>query len=158
MSPKLSPQMTDFVDAFVEHNNALKAYTLAGYKPDRSNANKMVQRLSSSINERLQERMALMTGVALSALEQIIKDPATHARDKINAINSYLDRSGIARASTQQINLKQPDTMPPNRRVIRSGVDRIIVGNGMILPPKKDSSEAYDLSDEETVQSLEARH
>ena len=99
-----------------------------------------------------------MTGIALSALEQIIKDPATHARDKINAINSYLDRSGIARASTQQINLKQPDTMPPNRRVIRDGVDQIIVGNGMILPPKKDSSEAYDLSDEETVQNLEMRH
>ena len=158
MSTKLSNQMSIFVDAFVEHNNANKAYALAGYKPDRSNANKLVQRLSVVINERLQERMALMTGIALSALEQIIKDPTTHARDKINAINSYLDRSGISRASTQQINLKQPDSVHQNRRVIRDGVDRIIVGTGMILPPKKDSSEAYDLSDEETVQSLEVRH
>ena len=158
MSTKLSNQMAIFVDAFVEHNNANKAYALAGYKPDRSNANKLVQRLSSVINEKLQERMALMTGIALSVLEQIIKDPTTHARDKINAINSYLDRSGISRASTQQINLKQPDAMPENRKVIRDGKEQIIVGSGMLLPPLGDNDTTpFDTADAETYEYLKQR-
>ena len=159
MNNKLTHQQIAFIDAFVEHNNALKAYTLAGYKPDRSNANKLVQKLSSFINQKFQERMALMTGLALAKLENIITDTATHNRDAIAASNSILDRAGLARASTQRLDIKQSTTMPENRKVIRNGTDQIMVGAGMLMPPLgDDDTTPFDTNDDETYNWLKAKH
>ena len=85
----LTERQNQFIDHFVELGNASEAYKLAGYAGDRSNASKLVVKLSAEINKRHQERMALNTGIALSTLERIITAPETHNRDAINAINSY---------------------------------------------------------------------
>ena len=46
MTEKLTPQQSAFVDFFIESGSATDAYSKAGYKPDRSNASKLVTRLS----------------------------------------------------------------------------------------------------------------
>jgi hypothetical protein len=155
---KLTHAQIEFIEQFVEHNNANKAYALAGYKPDKSNAHKMVQKLSSEINSRLQARMTLTTGVCLNMLESIITDPEAHNRDKLNAISSWLDRSGIARASTQKLDVTQNETVPENRKVIRENQEMIMVGNGMLLPPLgENDATAFDTNDAETFEYLKQR-
>lgn len=151
MNEKLTPQQSAFVDFFIESGSATEAYSKAGYKPDRSNASKLVTRLSNEINGRLQSRMAMTTGVALSVLEGIITDPEAHNRDKLTAISSWLDRAGLARASTQNIALKQTDTTRSPRKVIRKGQEHIMIGDGVLFPPKDGGDDTpFDYSDEET--------
>ena len=155
---KLTHAQIEFVEAFVEHNNANKAYALAGYKPDKSNAHKMVQRLSSHINERLQSKMSLKTGIALSILEDLMTNTDNAPRDRLNAVNSWLDRSSVARASTQKVDVTQTETVPENRKVIRNGKEQIMVGNGMYLPPiSGGDGTPFDTSDAETYEYLKQR-
>ena len=152
---RLTHQQINFIDAFVETGSAAKAYKLAGYAGDRSNASRLVQKLSSEINSRLQARMTLTTGVCLNMLESIITDPEAHNRDKLNAISSWLDRSGIARASTQKVDVTQNETVPENRKVIRENQEMIMVGNGMLLPPIEGiDNTPFDTADSETFEYL----
>lgn len=156
MTEKLTPQQSAFVDFFIESGSATDAYSKAGYKPDRSNASKLVTRLSAEINGRLQSRMALTTGVCLKVLESIITDPEAHNRDKLTAISSWLDRSGIGRTATQNIALKHTDVSREPRRVIRNGTEYVAVGDGVMFPPKNDGDDvAFDYSDEETARYLQ---
>ena len=155
---KLTHAQICFIDAFVETGSASKAYKLAGYAGDRSNASRLVQKLSSEINAKLQSRMALTTGVALNVLESIMTDETNAPRDRLNAVYSFLDRSGIARASTQQINLKQTDNIPENRKVIRNGKEQILVGAGMILPPIEGGDPTpFEINDAETFEYLKQK-
>jgi len=155
---KLTHAQICFIDAFVETGSATKAYKLAGYAGDRSNASRLVQKLSSEINAKLQSRMAMSTSVALKVLEDIMTDETNAPRDRLNAVSSFLDRSGIARASTQQINLKQTDNIPENRKVIRNGKEQILVGSGMILPPIEGiDNTQWDTADAETFEYLKQR-
>ena len=141
-----------FIDNFVELNDAAAAYEKAGYAADASNANKRVQRLSTEINAQLKTKMALSTGLALSTLEAVMRDEATAPRDKINAANSWLDRTGVARASTFNVEAKAPLERKPERRII-NGKDVILKGadHGLMLPKKNaaDSNEPdiYDGSE-----------
>ena len=48
---KLTSQQDAFVDAFIELGDAMKAYESVGYSPDRSNAHKLVQKLSTEIKQ-----------------------------------------------------------------------------------------------------------
>jgi phage terminase small subunit len=155
---KLTHAQISFIDAFVETGSATKAYKLAGYAGDRSNASRLVQKLSSEINAKLQSRMAMSTSVALKVLEDIMTDETNAPRDRLNAVSSFLDRSGIARASTQQINLKQTDNITENRKVIRDGKEQILVGSGMILPPIEGiDNTQWDTADAETFEYLKQK-
>ena len=155
---KLTHAQIAFIDAFVETGSATKAYKLVGYAGDRSNAHKLVQRLSTEINQRLQSRMAMSTSVALKVLEEIMTNEDNAPRDRLNAVSSWLDRAGVARASTQQIDLKTTDTVPLNRKVIRDGKEQIMVGNGMYLPPISGEDETpFDTNDSETFEYLKQR-
>ena len=100
---KITPSQLAFIEAFVELGDATKAYKVAGYAGDRSNAHRLVQRLSSEINQRLQSRMAMSTSVALQVLEDIMTNEDNAPRDRLNAVSSWLDRAGVARASTVQV-------------------------------------------------------
>ena len=118
----LSSAHSIFVDHYCEFGDATAAYQAAGYKADKSNAKRLLNRLAPYINDSHQKRMASFAGVALAALERIISDEDTHARDKINAVNSYLDRCGIARAST--VNMKSAisaEPKKPTKRVTGDG-------------------------------------
>ena len=155
---KLTHAQVAFIDAFVELGDANKAYQIAGYSPDRSNAHKLVQRLSTEINSCLQSRMAMSTSVALKVLEDIMTNEDNAPRDRLNAVSSWLDRSGIARASTMQMDVKTNETVPENRKVIRDGKEQIMVGSGMLLPPLGDNdSTPFDTNDSETYEYLKAR-
>jgi phage terminase small subunit len=168
----LSTAHTIFVDHYCEHGNATAAYKAAGFKPDKSNAKRLLNRLAPYINDAHQKRMAAFAGVALGELERIIAGEETHARDKINAVNSYLDRCGIARASTVNMNA----TIPPEpkkkvkRFVDREGRDEPSVevdistnpDFAMWLPAKLDQPEwhedaEWDMTDEATVRFLNSR-
>ena len=158
MTEKLTPQQSAFIDLFIESSSATDAYSKAGYKPDKSNAHKMVQRLSSHINERLQSKMSLKTGIALSILEDLMTNPDNAPRDRLNAVNSWLDRSSVARASTQKVDVTQTETVPENRKVIRNGKEQIMVGNGMYLPPISGGDNTpFDAADAETFEYLKQR-
>jgi len=155
---RLTRQQINFVEAFVELNDATKAYKLAGYAGDRSNAHKLVQKLSSHINERLQSRMSLKTATALSILEELMVNPDNAPRDRLNAVNSFLDRSSVARASTQKVDVTQNETVPENRKVIRENQEMIMVGNGMLLPPIEGiDNTPFDTADSETFEYLKQR-
>ena len=158
MTEKLTTQQSAFVDLFIESGSASDAYEKAGYKPDRSNAAKLVTRLSTEINGRLQSRMAMHTGVALRVLESLITDESVAPRDRLNAISSWLDRSGIARSATQNIALRQTDVSREPRRVIRDGSEMIALGSdgSCLFPPKDDGENTpFDYSDEETARYLQ---
>jgi hypothetical protein len=43
-----------------------------------------------------------------SKLEEVMRDEATAPRDKINAANSWLDRTGVARSSTVALKDETP--------------------------------------------------
>mgnify|MGYP000016015011 FL=1 len=155
---KITPSQLAFIDAFVELGDANKAYQIAGYSPDRSNAHKLVQRLSTEINSRLQSRMAMSTSVALNVLESIMTNEDVAPRDRLNAVSSWLDRAGVARASTMQMDVKTAEQVPENRKVIRDGKEQIMVGSGMLLPPLGDNdSTPFDTNDSETYEYLKAR-
>ena len=155
---KLTHAQVAFIDAFVELGDANKAYQIAGYSPDRSNAHKLVQRLSSEINQRLQSRMAMSTSVALKVLEDIMTNEDNAPRDRLNAVSSWLDRAGVARASTMQMDVKTNEVVPDNRKVIRDGKEQIMVGSGMLLPPLGDNdSTPFDTNDSETYEYLRQR-
>jgi len=155
---KITPSQLAFIDAFVELGDANKAYQIAGYSPDRSNAHKLVQRLSKEINSRLQSRMAMSTSVALNVLEDIMTNEDNAPRDRLNAVSSWLDRAGVARASTMQMDVKTNETVPENRKVIRNGEQQILVGSGMLLPPLGDNDPTpFDTNDSETYEYLKAR-
>ena len=155
---KLTHAQVAFIDAFVELGDANKAYQIAGYSPDRSNAHKLVQRLSKEINSRLQSRMAMSTSVALNVLEDIMTNEDNAPRDRLNAVSSWLDRAGVARASTMQMDVKTNETVPENRKVIRNGEQQILVGSGMLLPPLGDNDPTpFDTNDSETYEYLKSR-
>ena len=157
---KLTHAQISFIDSFVETGSATKAYKLAGYAGDRSNASRLVQKLSSEINAKLQSRMAMSTAVALNVLESIMVNEDNAPRDRLNAVSSFLDRSGIARASTQQINLNQLDQVPENRKVIRDGKEQVLVGSGMILPPmdiEGGDPTPFEINDAETFEYLKQK-
>jgi hypothetical protein len=102
--------------------------------------------------------MAMSTSVALKVLEEIMTNEDNAPRDRLNAVSSWLDRAGVARASTQQIDLKTTDTVPLNRKVIRDGKEQIMVGNGMYLPPISGGDETpFDTADSETYEYLKQR-
>jgi len=155
---KITPSQLAFIDAFVELGDATKAYKVAGYAGDRSNAHKLVQRLSKEINSRLQSRMAMSTSVALNVLEDIMTNEDNAPRDRLNAVSSWLDRAGVARASTMQMDVKTNETVPENRKVIRNGEQQILVGSGMLLPPLGDNDPTpFDTNDSETYEYLKSR-
>ena len=156
---RLTQQQINFVETFVEINDATKAYKLSGYAGDRSNAHKLVQKLSSHINERLQSRMSLKTATALSILEELMVNPHNAPRDRLNAVNSFLDRSSVARASTQKVDVTQNEIVDQSRKVIRNGEPIIMVGNGLELPVLDGASDAtaYDINDEETYRYLKSK-
>lgn len=155
---RLTHAQIAFIDAFVETGSAVKAYKLAGYAGDRSNAHKLVQRLSTEINSRLQSRMAMSTSVALNVLEDIMTNEDNAPRDRLNAVSSWLDRAGVARASTMQMDVKTTEQVPENRKVIRDGKEQIMVGSGMLLPPLGDNDTTpFDTADAETFEYLKQR-
>jgi phage terminase small subunit len=155
---KLTHAQIAFIDAFVETGSAVKAYKLAGYAGDRSNAHRLVQRLSSEINQRLQSRMAMSTSVALSVLESIMTNEDVAPRDRLNAVSSWLDRAGVARASTMQMDVKTAEAPIENRKVIRNNKEVIMVGSGMLLPPLGDNDPTpFDTADAETFEYLKQR-
>ena len=155
---KLTPSQLAFIEAFVELGDATRAYKVAGYAGDRSNAHRLVTRLSKEINSRLQSRMAMSTSVALRVLEDIMTNEDVAPRDRLNAVSSWLDRSGIARASTMQMDVQTNETVPENRKVIRDGKEAIMVGSGMLLPPLGDNDPTpFDTNDSETYEYLKAR-
>ena len=159
---KLTHAQVAFIDAFVELGDATKAYKVAGYAGDRSNAHRLVQRLSTDINQRLQSRMAMSTSVALKVLEEIMTNEDNAPRDRLNAVNSWLDRTNVARASTSKVDVTQTDVQsppPPDRRYIRNGRQQIIIGNGVWFPCKVPPTECeaklpFAYSDPETAQWL----
>ena len=148
---------------FIELGDATKAYEAVGYSPDRSNANKLVQKLSTEINQRLQSRMSLKTSTALSILEELMTNEDNHARDRLNAVNSWLDRTNVARASTSKVDVTQTEYQPrsnPDRRYIRNGSQHIIIGNGVMFPCKVPPTESeaklpFAYSDPETAKWLQ---
>lgn len=166
----LTERQAAFIDNFVELNDAAAAYEKAGYAADGSNANKLVQRLSTEINAQLKTKMALFTGLALSTLENVMRDEATAPRDKINAANSWLDRTGVARSSTLAVKDETPiRNWTPVRRII-NGNDTIVMSDDpLFLLPKKrpetgeemdlyDHKEGHwDLSDRETYLFLQGK-
>ena len=155
---KITPSQLAFIEAFVELGDATKAYKLAGYAGDRSNAHRLVTRLSKEINSRLQSRMAMSTSVALKVLQDIMTDEDVAPRDRLNAVSSFLDRAGVARASTMQMDVKTAEQVPENRKVIREGREQILVGSGMLLPPLGDNDTTpFDTADAETYEYLKAR-
>lgn len=155
---KLTHAQVAFIDAFVELGDATKAYKVAGYAGDRSNAHRLVQRLSTDINQRLQSRMAMSTSVALKVLEDIMTNEDNAPRDRLNAVSSWLDRAGVARASTMQMDVKTTEQVPENRKVIRDGKEQIMVGSGMLLPPLGDNDTTpFDTADAETYEYLKQR-
>ena len=155
---KITPSQMAFIDAFVELGDATKAYKVAGYAGDRSNAHKLVQRLSTEINQHLQSRMAMSTSVALKVLEEIMTNEDNAPRDRLNAVSSWLDRAGVARASTMQMDVKTTEQVPENRKVIRDGKEQIMVGSGMLLPPLGDNDTTpFDTADAETYEYLKQR-
>ena len=155
---RLTHAQIAFIDAFVETGSATKAYKLAGYAGDRSNAHRLVQRLSTDINQRLQSRMAMSTSVALKVLEDIMTNEDNAPRDRLNAVSSWLDRAGVARASTMQMDVKTTEQVPENRKVIRDGKEQIMVGSGMLLPPLGDNDTTpFDTADAETFEYLKQR-
>ena len=155
---RLTHAQVNFIDAFVETGSAAKAYKLAGYAGDRSNAHKLVQRLSKEINQRLQSRMAMSTSVALNVLESIMTNEDVAPRDRLNAVSSWLDRAGVARASTMQMDVKTTEQVPENRKVIRDGKEQIMVGSGMLLPPLgNNDTTPFDTADAETFEYLKQR-
>jgi len=157
MSRITSSQLA-FVEAFVELGDATKAYKVAGYAGDRSNAHRLVTRLSNEINSRLQSRMAMSTSVALRVLESIMTNEDNAPRDRLNAVSSWLDRAGVARASTMQMDVKTTEAPIENRKVIRDGEQQIMVGSGMLLPPLGDNDTTpFDTADAETFEYLKQR-
>lgn len=155
---KITPSQLDFIEAFVELGDATKAYKLAGYAGDRSNAHRLVTRLSTEINSRLQSRMAMSTSVALKVLEDIMINEDNAPRDRLNAVSSWLDRAGVARASTMQMDVKTTEAPIENRKVIRDGEQQIMVGSGMLLPPLGDNDTTpFDTADAETFEYLKQR-
>ena len=148
---------------FIETGCASTAYEAVGYSPDRSNANKLVQKLSNEINSRLQSRMSLKTSRALSILEELMTNEDNAPRDRLNAVNSWLDRTNVARASTSKVDVTQTDQRqppPPDRRYIRSGTQHIIIGNGVLFPCKVPPTEGeaklpFAYSDPETAKWLQ---
>ena len=155
---KVTPSQLAFIEAFVELGDATKAYKAAGYAGDRSNAHRLVQRLSSEINQRLQSRMAMSTSVALKVLEDIMINEDNAPRDRLNAVSSWLDRAGVARASTMQMDVKTTEAPIENRKVIRDGEQQIMVGSGMLLPPLGDNDTTpFDTADAETFEYLKQR-
>jgi hypothetical protein len=155
---KITPSQLAFIEAFVELGDATKAYKVAGYAGDRSNAHRLVTRLSKEINSRLQSRMAMSTSVALKVLQDIMTNEDVAPRDRLNAVSSFLDRAGVARASTMQMDVKTAEQVPENRKVIREGREQILVGSGMLLPPLGDNDTTpFDTADAETYEYLKAR-
>ena len=155
---KITPSQLAFIEAFVELGDATKAYKLAGYAGDRSNAHRLVTRLSKEINSPLQRRMAMSTSVALKVLQDIMTNEDVAPRDRLNAVSSFLDRAGVARASTMQMDVKTAEQVPENRKVIREGREQILVGSGMLLPPLGDNDTTpFDTADAETYEYLKAR-
>jgi phage terminase small subunit len=155
---KITPSQLAFIEAFVELGDATKAYKAAGYAGDRSNAHRLVTRLSKEINSRLQSRMAMSTAVALNVLQDIMTNEDVAPRDRLNAVSSFLDRAGVARASTMQMDVKTAEAPVENRKVIRDGKEQILVGSGMILPLLGDNDPTpFDTADAETYEYLKAR-
>ena len=155
---KITPSQLAFIEAFVELGDATKAYKVAGYAGDRSNAHRLVTRLSKEINSRLQSRMAMSTSVALKVLQDIMTNEDVAPRDRLNAVSSFLDRAGVARASTMQMDVKTAEAPVENRKVIRDGKEQILVGSGMILPLLGDNDPTpFDTADAETYEYLKAR-
>jgi hypothetical protein len=155
---KITPSQLAFIEAFVELGDATKAYKVAGYAGDRSNAHRLVTRLSKEINSRLQSRMAMSTSVALHVLESIMTNEDNAPRDRLNAVSSWLDRAGVARASTMQMDVKTAEAPIENRKVIRDDKEVIMVGSGMLLPPLGDNDPTpFDTADAETYEYLKQR-
>ena len=96
--------------------------------------------------------------VALSVVASIMTNEDVAPRDRLNAVSSWLDRAGVARASTMQMDVKTNETVPENRKVIRDGKEAIMVGSGMLLPPLGDNDPTpFDTNDSETYECLKAR-
>ena len=100
----------------------------------------------------------MSTSVALSVLESIMTNEDVAPRDRLNAVSSFLDRAGVARASTMQMDVKTAEQVPENRKVIREGREQILVGSGMLLPPLGDNDNTpFDTNDAETYEYLKSR-
>ena len=158
----LNERQSNFIDLFIETGCASTAYEAVGYSPDRSNAHKLVPKLSNEINNRLQSRMSLKTSTALSILEELMTNEDNAPRDRLNAVNSWLDRTNVARASTSKVDVTQTDQIqppPPDRRYIRNNHQMIIIGNGIMFPCKVPPTEGeaklpFAYSDPETAKYL----
>ena len=135
-----------FVEHYIEGGNATAAARHAGYSNDSSNAHRLVQRLASHINQAHQHRMARFTGRALSVLEGIISDEEAADRDRINAVSSYLDRAGVVRGSSVQLQQQQNEDEPFRREATTESGEQVeVLGRGrsvMIFPKLKYDDEA----------------
>ena len=158
---QLSDQHRSFIDHYVEYGNASQAYEAAGYVKDSANAHRLLVKLSDHINQAHRSRMASFAGVALAELERMISDSETHNRDKINAINSYLDRCGISRASTVQLNQTTQTEKKKVKRIAENGGVQIDYSTNpdcsMWLPALDGQTEEdieWDLGDPETAHAV----
>jgi len=140
----LSEQQAAFIEAFVDNGgNAIKAAKAAGYAADRSNASKLVRRLSAEINSQLQRKMASKTSMALSVLELIMSDPTAAPRDRLRAAAEILDRAGgLSRHSTSHVQVADKGfSYTDSDGNLRMG----IVGKSeFVLPPKQVLNEDED--------------
>lgn len=156
---KLTDQHKRFIEHFCEYGNASEAYRAAGYNDDSGNAHRLLTRLAPEINRQHQTKMASFTGTCLAELERIITDPEAHDRDKLRGIDSYLDRVGVSRASSVNVNQRNLTEEPPNRkRVVEDGSLLVEFGRGVFMPPLEGSDEAeqrdWDYSHAPTRQYL----
>jgi len=138
-----------FVEHYIEGGNATAAARHAGYSNDSSNAHRLVQRLASHINQAHQHRMARFTGRALSVLEGIISDEEAADRDRINAVSSYLDRAGVVRGSSVQLQQQNEDEPFSREATTEDGQQVDVLGRGrsvMIFPKLKYDDDEATLS------------
>ena len=110
-----------------------------------------IKQITTFKSLRVKFKMAMSTSVALKVLQDIMTDEDVAPRDRLNAVSSFLDRAGVARASTMQMDVKTAEQVPENRKVIREGREQILVGSGMLLPPLGDNDTTpFDTADAET--------
>jgi len=133
----LNEQQAKFIEAYVDNGgNAVKAAKAAGYATDRSNASKLVRRLSAEINTQLQRKMASKTSQALTVLELIMVDPTAANRDRLRAAAEILDRAGgLSRHSTSHVQVADKGF---NYTDAAGNLRMGIVGKSeFVLPPKQ---------------------
>ena len=126
MSEKLTDKQQIFKEIFVRavmddrlpKREAIKlARQAACYAESTAITHILTPALTSSILEEINLRLALTAAEAVASLEDVLAEPERKgAANVIAAANSLLDRSGITKKETQEVNLKVPSAviiLPP---------------------------------------------